>query len=801
MFRFSVLFWFLAVILTGCGGGGSGSTVVETEAPVQLAKIDLQSAEAVKLTPQNAPELLSLAQLYLPADMGLSRYDYQEILQKKGTHSQKCSNGGRVNLVSLPSDSRVVFDFQGCREGATLLEGQINIVFDSPDIQKADGYFYTRDFRISASGVTLQYSYDITLQNKPAPEINNYRQVWHYDVEVVYVEQAESLRYVLDIEETDSNRVSMQGTYLLPDNTYFELSAQNLSSPGNMALFGTPDEDFFGMLMGNEGAYMTVLGNNSRLIYSYIEYNKPFYALVVDEQKNEVIYAYANVLEWTDDLTQLGLENHPVVLERIVLNADDSRDIYGMYDRLYHHFYTYRKENTLVLKLTDDQYDLPYYKINMSLIHKPATSVLQVGAQIPVQQEEDIDNTNGFYHHMSAVCQVALDAEGMYVFALTIVDGKNTIEQKVIVEYYDPVLPESMKRLDFAVKKAMYIPSLKQMVYLTTEQLIFDDLKGGQNSFSVDLLTWDMDLNEAEDQIILAQEEGIAVLDITAYPSIRLKDKYLYPEESIRFQTVDVIGEYAYCGVYTLDFSSEKRYRIRLSDGKIMEEEYTQWSYSHLFTNRDKTLLYDMYRLSYYTVYTLADAQQFDSSVTGDISSISANYSLFDIIAQYDPDHIVFADGAMYRLGTPSAPYLVNTGYLQYLTLEDSYVYNALSDIPTGKTFAYFDATETKYMVVNTVNNDYRQENYSHFDESRKFGEDTLNIFSKEDQSLLYQKILKKFIRDRNGEILRLKVRKIKFLSDDQIYILYRAYKEGSNTSTVAEDLGIGYYFYEIQKI
>ncbi len=152
-----LLLWTI-LLLSGCGGSGQSGTGSDTTALVPREEIDLKNATPVRFTPQNASEYLSVALLYLPPDLQLRAFEYKEILSQKGTHSEKCSGGGRVTLRSLPQESRVSFTFSECSDSGATLDGTINVVLDNINDYGADGHFYTNNFRISAEGVTLGYN-------------------------------------------------------------------------------------------------------------------------------------------------------------------------------------------------------------------------------------------------------------------------------------------------------------------------------------------------------------------------------------------------------------------------------------------------------------------------------------------------------------------------------------------------------------------------------------------------------------------------------------------------------------------
>lgn len=793
------------MLLAGCGGGtGNSQTGGAVDSAPALRKMDLQNAAPVKLTPDNAPELLSLAQLYLPADLQLSRYDYQRILERSGSQSERCRDGGRITVTSIPRESRVRFDFGECREDATMLDGELNVILYKIDTLGADGYFYARDFRISAGGVTLQYNYDITLKTTNPQDTHTIKQQWHYDVEVVYVQSAEVLRYVLDIEE-NGDKALLRGTYLLPDNTYFQISSHNLKA-SYLPLFGARDEHFFDPFLSNDDAQIRLQGDNSHLIYTYVKGYEPFYDLTLDEQRNEKILSYAKQIKWEDNTTAMGLNEYRPYLKGMALSGEEY-DHDAFYNDTIVHFYAYQKENNLTVRLRDERSDYPYYDISLKLIEKPVTSKLSVDSVFPVEQEIDFSNQDMYDRYIMISFDIDFDAEGMYMFEMVIKDGEYTVSKKISIEYYDPNLPVTMKKLDFPVVQAYYIPKLKRMAYLTIlpfNRLILDDLHGDRTFFALDDIGWDVDLDDTGTKLVVAEEHGIEVIDISDFPSLYREQSYRY-DKNVSFNKIKVIGAYAYIGVLPLQFGGDELYRINLDNGEIIESDSLGFSWYTLITNGDKSLLYTISALSDYQIYMGIDTdepKQIESFTTDDFRDFVINNYLFDpAAALYDPDHIILRNGAIYRLGTVAAPKLTRTGMIRYLTPEDSHVYSTYPNGSAEKSFVYFDASDTKYTVVNTLDSEYTRDGITTFYETSMFGEDTLNIFSKKDQKLLYQRILKKYFRDSNGDLVRLKVRQIRFLSDDQLFILYRGYKHVSKVGEMPEDVDVGYDFYEIQKI
>ena len=511
------LLFLIMLLIFGCGGGGQTGSNLDTTALVPREKIDLKNATPVRFTPENAPEYLTLAQLYLPPDLQLSPLDYREILAKKGTHREKCSGGGKVILRSIPEESRVSFTFDGCRDSGAKLDGTINIVLGNFDSYGADGHVYTNDFRIAADGVTLGYNYDITIDSTVLSD-GRRRQVWHYDVAAEYMEQGEVLRYRLDIEnEYDSTLI--KGLYILPDQTYFEITSQNIEGR-NMPFFGSGTPNFFDYFFSKNDAQIVLQGDNSHLVYTTTDQYSRFFALTLNEKKGEMIFSDAKRIAWSDDLVQLGLNTSEVELRDVtltdfipdsVINIPDDASLY--------YFYTLEANTSIVFKLGESRSDYPAYKMVLKLIDKPARSRLHIGKRMPVRQELDSENTNIYFRQVQMISDVHFDTDGIYVFEAEIQDGNYTIRQKVGVEYYDPHLPATMKKLGFPVFESLYIPKWHAIAYLThnmffpfTGKVILDDFQGDRGALLLDDIAWYMTLDEEGERLVVGEDKKITVI-------------------------------------------------------------------------------------------------------------------------------------------------------------------------------------------------------------------------------------------------------------------------------------------------
>ncbi len=772
-------------LLCGCGGGSTVGTLAPAqELTLKPKQIDISHATKAKLTKENALIYLSTAAQFLPQDPGITKYQYSEILKQRKRESTRCSNGGAVTISSIPSENRVSFTFDNCRENNDIaLSGHIDILFEDIDKPSYKAHFYATDFTFSYGAQSLLYNYTIDLS-----VADSTRAEWDYYVDMKDVRTDERLRYNLHIKTT-SDATQLSSKYLFPDNTWLALSSSQAPRV-SMPLFGVTGDDFFDQLLrpDYESVPEIILeGDNSALEARILpQTQEHLYALTTDREEDKTFFLSDSKQIWTDKLEDIVPNTSTATLsvssDYRVLSEEYDRDLF---------YLSFEKESKLRLNIND--YDkIGDYHAEAELLEKPADSRLKKEKRKIMLENPSGTNPSDSIRK-SALFRIMLDAEGIYLFNITIHDGEKEVHKKVYIEYYKGAkLPKTFHKLSYDAIDTLYLPDLQRMLFLRVSegpQLIIDDLNGNIRKVDLPRLPTAMSLDADHRNLYITADAKIYRVDLTDIDNPKITKTYDVPA---RLGKIVIFRNHAYIIEDVHDWN--RFFVIDLESGKYTEEKYPFFSSRTLIIlNRSLHSLYiddssiTHWNVEKYNILSDGTLMPMEAQNTADIR----DNSLYGDIWNMNDKKLLDAYGNMLTMSNDKNRDLHYAGTIDTLA-GNSDIYDQNDEVIT----AFAPSPDKKRYLIIKIPQAEKWNTDSIFNKLA-LKTDTLELHAFGDDTLLKRYTLRKFYKNEKGEIVRIFPKKAYYISENRIFILYEAVSE----KHAVPDLGNKRYLYEIREL
>jgi hypothetical protein len=441
------------VLLVGCGGGGEKSPTSKGTLVIPTTIKQVAKEKKIKITKENAAELMETSQFYFPEFDSL---DYYALLEKKLDEGIECEKSGTASIKTEPAKKDILFIFKECEnDNQEKMNGVMHIAFDKLDDNGKSGYFIVENLKYTENGKSFLLNGESKFK-----EDRNLNRDTEYYLETKNLQNNETFSYNYKTHATE-NDVTVEGVFRFPDNTYFTLRSKNMSTNSFLPLIGGSDA-FYDDLLRSGGdrsidyGQIILEGENSELIYQLVE-NTSIYRL--REDLNSIDAYYSNdTKSWERNTNSIKSNQEEAQLFLAMDKEEHNKSHQGSYpDNSYHNEGTKRDwkqavhaSSSIHMDIIDDDI-YGEYVIEIKVIDAPK------GSRISKKLSKYLLDYNFAYSdyefnsrtmHLHLAHNVVFDKAGIYKFSVVLHDGDKVIERPLFVEYHLGTILKSEKKIN-----------------------------------------------------------------------------------------------------------------------------------------------------------------------------------------------------------------------------------------------------------------------------------------------------------------------------------------------------------------
>ena len=440
------------VLLVGCGGGGEKSSASKGTLAIPSTIKQVAKEKKIKITKENAAELMETSQFYFPEFDSL---DYYALLEKKLDENIECDKSGTASIKTEPEKKDILFIFKECEnDNQEKMNGVMHIVFDKLDDNGKSGYFIVDNLKYIENGKSFLLNGESKFK-----EDGNLNRDTEYYLETKNLQNNEVFSYNYKTHSTE-NDVNVEGVFTFPDNTYFTLRSKNMSTNSFLPLIGGSDA-FYDDLLRSGGdrsidyGQIILEGENSELIYQLVE-ETPIYRL---REKLNIIDAYysKDAKLWESNTKSIRSNQEEAQLFISIDKEDHQKSHQAAFpDSPYHNERTTKDwkkaintDSSIYIDVIDDDI-FGEYVIELKVIDAPK------GSKISKKLSKYLLDYNFAYSdysynsrtmHLRLAHSVVFDKAGIYRFSVVLHDGDKIIERPLFVEYHLGTRLKSEKKI------------------------------------------------------------------------------------------------------------------------------------------------------------------------------------------------------------------------------------------------------------------------------------------------------------------------------------------------------------------